>query len=136
MVRFGVGVLSLLVCLVLSSGCSSSGGNSNPIRKGAKVNVNHFFQHPSSYQGKTITLPLIVDEAIDRDQDQSLRQFTNRYVNFAAQGTKGERFHVVIRIPQDIPIPDAATGDELVVTFLCSRGTLQQGNEATAIQKR
>jgi hypothetical protein len=91
----------------------------------------HFFENPTSYQGKTLTLLLKVDDAIEGNQGQSLRQYANRYVRFLADGPKGERFHLVIRIPEDIPLPEAVKGDTVIVTFLCSRGNLQQGNEAT-----
>jgi hypothetical protein len=120
--------------LLLSSGCSAP-GSTNPAHKGAKVNLAHFFQQPAAYRGKTLTLQLKVDDAIERNRGQSLQQYTNRYVRFLADGPKGERFHLVIRIPEDIPVPDAAMGDTVVVTFLCSRGNLQQGNEAKAIEK-
>ena len=127
-------ILTLVPGLFVGTGCSSPGSTNLP-RKGAKVNLAHFFQQPASYRGKTLTLQLRVDDAIERDRGQSLRQFTNRYVRFLADGPRGELFHLVIRIPEDIPLPDAAKGDTVIVTFLCSRGNLQQGNEAKAIEK-
>jgi hypothetical protein len=133
--RYALFILTLLFCLLLGVGCSSHQGDSNPVRKGAKANLTHFFQQPFSYRGKILTLSLKVEEDIDREQNQSLRQYTNRYVKFRAEAKKGEPHHLMIRIPQNIPIPDAAKGDEVVVTFLCSRGNLEQGNEATAIEK-
>jgi hypothetical protein len=93
-------------------------------------------QQPNTYRGKIITLALVVEEAIHRENGQSLQQYTNRYVKFMADGPKHERLHLVIRLPDDIPIPDVAQGDEVLVTFLCSRGNPQQGNEAKAIEKR
>ena len=134
--RCGVIVLSFLLCLLLGSGCSSSVASGKPVRKGPKVNVSHFFQHPGSYKGKTITLPLVIAEAIDRSRGQSLRQYANRYVQFAAHGSGGERFSLVIRLPENIALPEAARGDEVEVTFVCSRGDLRQGNEATALVRR
>lgn len=127
-------ILSLAVGFLLGTGCSTSSKSSKPAHKGAKVNLEHFFQHPDSYRGKTLSLFLKVDDAIDRNQGQSLRQYANRYVQFLAEGPKGERFPLVIRIPEDIPLPDAAKGDTVIVTFLCSRGNRQQGNEAKAIE--
>jgi hypothetical protein len=127
-------MLSLVPGLLVGSGCSSPGSTNLP-HKGAKVNLAHFFQQPAAYRGKTLTLQLRVDDAIDRERGESLRQFTNRYVRFVADRPSGELFHLVIRIPEDIPMPDAAKGDTVVMTFLCSRGNLQQGNEAKAIEK-
>jgi hypothetical protein len=128
--------LSFLPCLLLGSGCSSSAVSGKPVRKGPKVNVSHFFQHPAAYKGKTITLPLLIAEAIDRSRGQSLHQYANRYVQFAAHGSGGERFSLVIRLPENIALPEAARGDEVEVTFVCSRGDLRQGNEATALVRR
>jgi hypothetical protein len=135
MPRYRLLILSLGLGLLLGGGCSSSSKSSKPARRGAKVNLAHFFLRPASYQGKMLTLFLKADDAIDGNQGQSLRQYANRYVRFLADGPKGERFHLVIRIPEDIPLPDGAKGDTVIVTFLCSRGNLQQGNEAKAIEK-
>jgi hypothetical protein len=133
--RRPVTCLNLVLCLGLLGGCSSS-PVSKPVRRGAKINLTHLREHPEAYQGKTLTLTLTVAERIDRGQGQSLRQYANRYVNFTADGPNGERLSLVIRIPENISIPEAAQGDEVVVTFLCSRGHLRQGNEATAVEPR
>jgi hypothetical protein len=132
----GVIALNLFLCLLLTGGCSSSAVSGKPVRKGPKVNVSHFFLHPAAYKGKTITLPLVIAEAIDRSRGQSLRQYANRYVQFAANGSGGEKFSLVIRLPENVSIPEAARGDEVEVTFVCSRGDLRQGNEATALVRR
>ena len=134
--RCGVIVLNLVLCLLPNSGCSSSPVSAKPVRKGPKVNLSHFFLHPTAYKGKTLTLPLTIDEGIDLSRGQSLREYANRYVKFTVNGSGGERFFLVIRIPESISIPEAAQGDEVVVTFVCSRGDLRQGNEATAIVRR
>jgi hypothetical protein len=128
--------LYLVLCLLPGGGCSSSAVSGKPVRKGPKVNVSHFFLNPAAYKGKTITLPLTIDEAIDRNRGQSLAQYANRYVKFAATGSGGARFFLVIRLPEGITIPEAVQGDEVEVTFVCSRGDLRQGNEATALVRR
>ncbi len=128
--------LNLALGLLLIAGCSASPVSQRPPRSGPKVNLSHLLRRPATYKGKTITLPLTVDEGIDRSQGQSLRQYSNRYVPFTANGPKGERIVLVIRLPENISIPEAASGDEVVVTFVCSRGDLRQGNVATAVVKR
>ena len=127
--------LNLVLCLGLLGGCSSPPVSGKPIRRGAKVNLSHLRQHPEAYRGNALTLTLTVAERIDRSQGQSLRQFINRYVTFTANGAEGEHLLLVIRIPENISVPEAAQGDAVVVTFVCSRGHLRQGNEATSIEK-
>jgi hypothetical protein len=128
--------LVLVLCLYLIAGCPSSPVTQKPHRQGPKVNLSHLLEQPAAYKGRTMSLTLTIDEGIDRSQGQSLRQLTNRDVKFTARGPKGERLVLVIRIPETISIPEAASGDEVVVTFLCSRGELSEGNEAKAIEKR
>jgi hypothetical protein len=128
--------LGLVLYLHLIAGCTPSPISHKPHRQGPKVNLSHFLQHTGTYKGKTITLTLTIDEKIDRSQGQSLRQHTNRDVNFTARDPRGERFLVVIRIPETISIPEAASGDEVDVTFTCTRGDLRQGNEAKTIEMR
>jgi hypothetical protein len=120
------------------AGCPTSrvSQSHKPLRQGPKVNLSHFLQQTGAYKGKTITLTLTIDMGIDRSKGQSLRQHTNRDVKFTASDPKGARGNLVIRIPETISIPEAASGDEVVVTFACSRGELRQGNEAKAIEKR
>lgn len=79
-------------------------------------------------------LPLRVDEPIARAQGQSLRSCVGREVRFAAVGPDGERLNLAIRIPDGLPVPEVGNSDVVLVTFVCTRGSLQQGNEARAIQ--
>jgi hypothetical protein len=101
---------------------------------GAKTNVGDFGRRPSAYRGKSITLDLRVDEAIDRDRGQSLRDYAGRDAKFTAAGPKGERLKLVVTIPPGFDVPEVGHGDEVVVTFVCARGSLRQGNEAKAIR--
>jgi hypothetical protein len=121
---------------VLLGGCSRSAPGDQLARRGPKVNLDHFLSDPAAYQGKTITLPLTVAEGIDRGQGQSLRQRANQYVKFLAADREGERHEMVIRMPDYSALPDVAGGDNVAVTFTCTRGNLLQGNEATVVQKR
>jgi hypothetical protein len=123
-------------CLLLTGGCTARSPSQNPHRKGPKVNIAHLIRNPGAYKGKTITLGLMVDEGIAPGKIKSLRQHANQDVKFTAKNAAGESFLLVIWVPDTISIPEAATGDEVVVTFVCSRGDLRQGNEARAIEKR
>jgi hypothetical protein len=125
-----------VLSFLLIGGCSSSPVSHKPPRQGPKVNLSHLLGQPAAYKGKTITLTLTIDDGIDRSKGQSLRQHTNRNVKFTARGPKGERLFLVIRVPGTISIPEAASGDEVVVTFACMRGDLREGNEAKSIEKR
>jgi hypothetical protein len=125
---------SLVLSLLLIAGCSAPPSH-KPYRQGAKVNIAHLIQNPVAYKGKTITLTLTIAEGSAPGEALSLRQHINREVKFTGKGLKGEALFVVIRIPETISIPEAVTGDEVFVTFVCS-GDLRRGNEAKAIEKR
>jgi hypothetical protein len=125
----------LVVCLVLAGGCSSapSRQTGHP-RMGPKTNVGDFGRRPGAYKGKSITLDLRVEEAIDRDRGRSLRDYAGRDVKFTTAGTKGERLKLVITIPSGLEVPEVGHGDEVTVTFVCARGSLRQGNEAKIVR--
>jgi hypothetical protein len=128
--------LSLVLCLLLKGGCSPPVVTQKPRRHGAKVNLSHLFQQPAAYKGKTITLTLTIDEGSDRTEGPSLRLSTNRNVKFTARGPRGEHLGLVIWVPENVSIPEVARGDEVIVTFTCSRGDLREGNEARSIETR
>jgi hypothetical protein len=92
-------------------------------------------QNTATYKGRIITLAVEVDEAIDRGQGKSLRDFVGRDVKFTTNGLQGERLHVVIKIPEGISVPEVGQSEEVSITFLCTRGLLAQGNEAKIIEK-
>jgi hypothetical protein len=119
--------------LPLSVGCSSSHGNSETRHHGPKISISDFMTHAPAYKNRSITLALKVDEPIDRQQGQSLRDFVGRDVKFMNLGPKGERLNVIIRIPVGLSVPDVTRSDEVSVTFLCSLGNLSRGNEAQII---
>jgi hypothetical protein len=87
-----------------------------------------------TYKDKSISLLLKVDEAIDRSQGQSLRDYVGRDVKFTTTGPRGEQLNLVITIPEGLSVPNAGNSDEVVVTFVCTRGDLRQGNEARSIE--
>jgi hypothetical protein len=124
------------LCLLGVAGCTDPRPvRDEPRHYGAKINVRDFVQHTAKYKGRILTLALKVDEAIDPARGQSLRDYIGRDVKFKATGTKGERLNVVVRIPDGVSAPEVGQGDEVSLTFLCSRGSLRQGNEAKIIER-
>jgi hypothetical protein len=127
--------LVILGCswLPLDVGCSPSHGNKETRHYGPKINVSDFVTHTAAYKNRSITLTLTVDEPIDRQQGQSLRDFVGRDVKFTSLGPKGEHLNLVIKIPDGLSVPDVSRSDEVSVTFMCSLGNLSRGNEAQII---
>jgi hypothetical protein len=123
-----------LFLLVFIGGCSSTPGGDDPHHRGPKINIPHFIKNTATYKGKTITLDVIIEEAMS--QGQSLRDYVGRDVKVAAIGPKGQREPFVITIPQGLAVPEIGQADEVSVTFVCTCGNLRQGNEARLIQRR
>jgi hypothetical protein len=124
----------LVVGLLPIGSCSSPAQPAKPRRQGAKVNVSNFAKQTTTYKGKTVTLSLKIDESINKNQSQSLRELVGKDAHFTTATPDGERLNLIISIPQDLSVPDATAGDDLVVTFVCQRGDLRQGNVAKLIQ--
>jgi hypothetical protein len=123
----------LMLCVLLLGGCSSPSGSEIPRRHGPKVNLRDFFYNTAAYKGKSITLDLKVDEPLFRSKGQSLRDYAGQEVKFLKTGPRGELLSLVIKLPQDLSIPEPSS-DSVSVTFVCTRGSLRQGNEAKAIE--
>jgi len=124
----------LVLCLPFVGGCRPRAGQEEPHHVGAKVNIPDFIRNTATYRGKAIMLPLRVDEPIIRGQDHSLKNYAGRDVRFTTVGPNGERLGLSIRIPEGLQVPEVGNSDEVWVTFVCTRGSLQEGNEARAIQ--
>ncbi len=124
----------LLLGVPFLGGCRAHVEQGERHHVGAKIDVSDLIKNTAAYKGKAITLPLRVDEPIARDQGQSLRNYAGRDVRFTALTPRGQRLDLVVRIPEGLPVPEAGNGDEVLVTLLCTRGSLRQGNEARAIQ--
>jgi hypothetical protein len=122
----------LVVGFLLLGGCRSRVEQGEPHHVGAKINIPDFMQNTAVYRGKAMMLPVKVGEPIA--QGQSLRDYLGRDVRFNIHGPKGERLDLVIKIPEGLSVPEVGTGDEVFVTFVCTRGNLREGNEARTIQ--
>jgi hypothetical protein len=123
------------LCLVGVAGCTDRPGRDEPRHYGPRVNIRDLMQNTAAYKGRIITLALKVDEASDRGRGKSLRDYVGRDVKFTTTGPKGERLNVVIRVPEDVSVPEVGQLEEVSITFLCARGALRQGNEAKIIEK-
>jgi len=126
-------VLSLILVLGLLAitACSPPPSSGKPRRQGPKINMAHFIKNTPTYKGKTITLGLKIDEG---NQGRSLRDFMGKDVKFAAIAPNGEHLNLVITIPEGLSVPDLSYSSDVVVTFICKRGELRQGNVAKSIQ--
>jgi hypothetical protein len=121
-----------LAASIWFAGCSPSA--TRPHRRGPKVNVLHFINNPGTYQGKTISLILKMRDPGSANQDQLLRDYLGKEVLFTAPASKDQQLNIVIKLPADLSIPDVRVSDEVRVVFTCTRGNLQQGNEARSIE--
>jgi hypothetical protein len=124
----------LLLGFLLLDGCRPRASQDEPHHVGAKINIADFISNTAAYRGKPLMLPLRVDEPIAADRGQSLRDYVGRDVRFTTRGPRGERLDLAIRIPEGLSVPEAGNGDEVFVTFVCTRGSLREGNEARTVQ--
>ena len=49
-------------------------------------------------------------------------------------GPRVGQLRLVITIPEGLAVPEVGYLDDVWVTFVCTRGNLQQGNEAKSIE--
>jgi len=123
--------LFLVGGLFLNCGCTSSTPTGKVHHHGPKINISDFMSHTAAYKGKTITLVLKVDPS---GPGKSVRNHLGSEVKFTAVGPKGEHLNLVITIPEGMAVPDAGQSDDFLVTFVCQRGDLRQGNVAKSIR--
>jgi hypothetical protein len=116
-------------------GCSSSTRSPETHHhEGPKINIPHFIADTSTYKGKTVTLALKLDEAASGGTTDSTGGFAGREVKFSIPDAKANRAQIVIKIPSGLAVPEVRAGDEVRVTFVCTHGSLREGNEARSIQ--
>src|SRR5262249_22499232 len=123
--------LIFIPCSLIASGCSPSArSRETHHHEGPKVNISHFIANTAAYKGKTITLALNIDEAGAGGTADSPRGSAGREVKFSIPEAKAHPAQIVITIPAGLSVPDVRSGDEVRVTFLCTHGSLREGNEA------
>ncbi|HEV3258679.1 MAG TPA: hypothetical protein VG013_17520 [Gemmataceae bacterium] len=129
-----LGFVLLVPWLCLLGACSSPARIDEPHHVGPTINIADFIKNTAAYNGKSITLRLTVEEDMARSRGHSLRDYVGRDVKFTKRGPKGELLNLVITIPKGLSVPEAGNSDEVFVTFVCTRGSLRQGNEARSIE--
>lgn len=92
-----------------------------------------FADNTQKYKGQTVTLALRVSSSIF--EGDSLRNYAGRPVQFRADGPKGEKVDVTVKMPAG-ELPNAKFGDPVLVTFVCSQGHLANGNDASKVIRR
>jgi hypothetical protein len=118
---------------ILVWGCTSTTPAKKAHHHGAKINISDFMNHTAAYKGKTITLILKIDESSTAGKASQPEKGT-REVKFTTVGPKGEHLNLVIGVPEEVSVPEVGPSDDVVVTFVCTQGSLRQGNHAKAVQ--
>jgi hypothetical protein len=128
--------LARIVLLSLAcSGCTAPTNEEEVHHVGPRVNLGHFITNTATYKGKAITLRLhVADPVLIRGPGPSLRDQVGRDVPFSATAPSGKTLNLLIALPESLAAPEVGKGDEVYVTFVCTRGDLRQGNVARAIE--
>ena len=100
-----------------------------------KITFSDFIDNTNKYKGKVITLDLTVSSLIVGNKKQSLRDFVGSSVEFYAFGPKHEHLDITVDLPTGLDVPKAVLGDRLSITFLCTTGQLDQGNQAKTVSR-
>ena len=133
MIRALARISLVLLAVGLSAGCSSRPPSNVFHHLVTKVNIDDFHRKTRAYRGKIMTLRLVMDHP-GAGPGQALASQTDRQVRFLASGPRTGRFPIVVRFPPEVALPEAGNGTELLVTFLCTQGSLQRGNVAKAAE--
>ena len=126
-------VIVVFLCLLPVLGCTLSTSAPKVHHHGARINIADFIHHTAAYKGKTITIILKMDQTSVPSQ-ASPRDHAGQEVQFTTVGPKGEQLKLVIAIPQELSLPNVGPSDDVMVTFVCTQGSLRQGNQAKAVQ--
>lgn len=128
----GISVLLFASCLglfaVISGSTKVAPGRSTDRSTSESVTVDwvDFADNPSKYKGKTITLPLTVDQAYSiQDPDGGPAWFR----------TDG-RHQISVTIPKGLQVPNALQDEKVTVTFYCCGQLTNTENVAKKIERR
>jgi len=88
-----------------------------------------FFDNPEAYLGKTIQI------AVFLRAEGGLRAAVGKLVPFRADYYAPTRIPLYISIPEGLNVPNASPGDELIVIFRCTKGSLDSGNIAMFVTR-
>ncbi len=106
-----------------------------PADKSLNDIIPDFVDNTEKYRGKTITLELTIWTEIAEERGRSLQNFVGSRVDFHGLGPKGAKLSMTITLPNEISVPRAVTLDRVLVTFICSQGRLNSGNEAVSVKR-
>jgi hypothetical protein len=109
-------VLTVLM-MVSVVGCDEPMTNSECVR---------LLDHTKEYQGKTIKMKVMYDGGGSRQGDRLFLMPVQVYYDAG-------HFDLRLDIPQGVDQPNIHPGDRLIVTFVCEKGLLDEGNKVTKI---
>lgn len=98
----------------------------------------HFVDHAASYKGKRLTLALRVARGNSPPNSHAwrLEQSKGHYVLFNTLPDSRVHADVFVLIPENLNVPNAGPGEDVIVTFDCNLGKIGDGNEAVKITRR
>jgi hypothetical protein len=99
------------------------------------VKIADFIDHTERYKGQVVTLPLMVRSRALIPQGQTLRDLAGGAARFQGTSDDGNRLDLMIDLPRSLEIPKLSFGDRALVSFRCTHGDLQRGNEAIEIRR-
>ncbi len=105
--------------------CGGGGGNE----------LAAFRDKPEAFKGKTITATLTVLNPAGYGKDgPSIRDHPGKPMKFTARA--GGLVELTVIMPEKADeIPNATASNDVVVTFVCEQGKLNEGNRATKITR-
>jgi hypothetical protein len=84
--------------------------------------------HTSEYKGKKVRVEVHYDGG-------GFRRGDKLYSMTAYVSHRSGHFDIAFDVPPDAPQPNVKPGDRLLITFVCTEGSLSHGNEVTAIER-
>jgi hypothetical protein len=101
----------------------------------ASVKISDFIDHTERYKGQLVTLPLTVRSRALIPPGETLRSLAGGAARFQGSSEDGNRLDLTIDLPRSLEIPKLSFGDRALVTFRCTTGDLQRGNQAIEIRR-
>ena len=128
--------LSCIACLCAGI-AGSTGGSSAPgfSSSGDKVDPGEFKDSPESFQGRTVVMDL---QYWPNESIRDLRQI-HQEMKRSSYDIEGFRISkgagVTLTVPTDITVPALESGNSMIVTFRCTKGSTDEGNVVTHIRR-
>lgn len=109
----------VLVCVCGFTGC------------GGELNQNErtrFTDHPEKFKGKTVCMKVLYDGGGLRQGGRLFQMPLDVFIN-------GGLSHMTLEIPPGIDLPSIEPNQNLLITFVCEKGDLHEGNKAVRVQR-